>query len=360
MDSVSAGRRFRLSSGVVAIVMVLLSGTPGAQRADRVIGLLLLPEVFGHAACEKFTPRDVPLYPAPQSRDVAGTIRVDKYWTFHGDGGCEGLTVNVHPRGGGVVSELPTRKPNSDTQAAIVLARRGGWFKLRLTGGTGWVRASGHDEYIPLQRLILDRDLTYLTESWDRRLARQPGGPGRRVATDPARRMIGYLTPVDAFEHGGDGGPWVQAFDRPDPAAPVVARFQAHRAEIEIRTTPGRIPRQLFVFDRRPGWFQVALQRESWRDEPRVWIQEAAVWTFHAVTDEAERERLADDAWGGEHTTVRVLEFREVRGVSWLKVEVMSHSICEGGAPPTVAATGWMPAHAPSGDPTVWFSPQGC
>ena len=52
--------------------------------------------------------------------------------------------------------------------------------------------------------------------------------------------------------------------------------------------------------------------------------------------------------------------FREVRGVSWIKVQVMSHSICEEGDPPTIKATGWMAAHAPSGEPTVWFSPNGC
>lgn len=65
---------------------------------------------------------------------------------------------------------------------------------------------------------------------------------------------------------------------RLDRGAPVVTRFEAHRPDTAIRTTPGRIPLQVFVFQRSPGWFQVALLGESWRDEPRVWIGDGPVW----------------------------------------------------------------------------------
>ena len=58
--------------------------------------------------------------------------------------------------------------------------------------------------------------------------------------------------------------------------------------------------------------------------------------------------------------TVRVREFRRVNNRLWLRVEVLSHSFCEGGAMPKVTARGWLPAHDASGEPTVWFPSRGC
>jgi hypothetical protein len=57
---------------------------------------------------------------------------------------------------------------------------------------------------------------------------------------------------------------------------------------------------------------------------------------------------------------VRVREFRRMNNRLWLRVEVLSHSFCEGGAMPKVTARGWLPAHDPSGEPTVWFPSRGC
>jgi hypothetical protein len=59
---------------------------------------------------------------------------------------------------------------------------------------------------------------------------------------------------------------------------------------------------------------------------------------------------------------VRVLELRNVGDQQWLHIALMSHSICdaEHGGPPEVEGLGWVRAHAPSGEPTVWFSSRGC
>ena len=58
---------------------------------------------------------------------------------------------------------------------------------------------------------------------------------------------------------------------------------------------------------------------------------------------------------------VRVLEWRERGDQTWLHVAVMSHSVCEFAAgPPEVVSLGWLPAHAESGEPTVWFASRGC
>lgn len=59
---------------------------------------------------------------------------------------------------------------------------------------------------------------------------------------------------------------------------------------------------------------------------------------------------------------VRVLEVRRDGDQAWLNVELMSHSVCDGadGRLPEVVGSGWLPAHTPSGEPTVWFSSRGC
>lgn len=64
----------------------------------------------------------------------------------------------------------------------------------------------------------------------------------------------------------------------------------------------------------------------------------------------------------GPGLPVRVLEIRAVGDRQWLQVAVMSHSICEAdrSGPPDVEGIGWVPAHAASGEPMVWFSSRGC
>ena len=59
---------------------------------------------------------------------------------------------------------------------------------------------------------------------------------------------------------------------------------------------------------------------------------------------------------------VRVIETRNVAGQVWVDVEVFNHSICDSAAkgPPDTVARGWLPMHAPNGEPTIWFSSRGC
>jgi hypothetical protein len=175
--------------------------------------------------------------------------------------------------------------------------------------------------------------------------------------------MIGYLVSEPgrvpaASQHERDR--WVLAFEHPDPFATIVARFQSPRYDHVLRGTPAKTPPDIVVFDRLPGWFQVALHRDDWQTEPKVWIQDSLAWRFHPVVSEADRERLAEEAWGREHDDVRVVSVRQIAGAYWLEIEVVSHSICTSREPPTVEARGWIPAHAPSGEPTIWFAARGC
>ncbi len=68
-------------------------------------------------------------------------VSIDRHWTFHAAGSCEGLVVNVHQAGTGGVVRLPTREYEYEAPAAIVLERRGGWFKVQLVAESAWMPA---------------------------------------------------------------------------------------------------------------------------------------------------------------------------------------------------------------------------
>jgi hypothetical protein len=212
---------------------------------DKLLGLLALPEVFGAGACDKFTPAEIPLYAAPDSGTIVGSIRVDQYWTFHDVGGCEGLTVNVHRSDGRGVRELPVEEHAYEDPGAVVLEQRGRWFKVRLADGAAWLHASPRAEYLSLERLLED-GLTYLTDHWDGRLAKAPDTPSLEVPGPKAERAV------------------------------------------------------------------------------------------------------------------RVIGFQDHRGQLWVDVAVLSHSPCTSSEEPRVDARGWLPAHAVSGEPTIWFYSRGC
>ncbi len=110
------------------------------------------------------------------------------------------------------------------------------------------------------------------------------------------------------------------------------------------------------VFARRPGWLQVAVDKDDWKDEPRVWIEEGPVWRFHALATAAEQDAFEDDVLGLESPDVHFLESRAVGGRLWLRVEVLSYPTGDRDDPSQVVATGWVPAHDRDGEPVVWFS----
>src|SRR5262245_30644533 len=175
----------------VVAAISLLSASVLAQQQTRVVGLLALPEVFGTSACERFTPQEVPLYDVPQSPRIVGVIRLDEGSTASNNGGCEAIKVGAHMTGTAVSFPLPTKEYGYEEPGAIVLARRGEWFQIRLVTGSAWVRASPRDTFHPLEQLLLD-GLTYLTEAWDGRLAPSAGAPGRpaRVETGSAQSTV--------------------------------------------------------------------------------------------------------------------------------------------------------------------------
>ena len=185
----------------LVIAAAMLAYAPAASAADRVIGLLSLPEVFGRTACDKFTPEEVALYEVPDGQRV-GSIRVDRYWTFHPDGGCAGLVVNVHRDGRSGVSSLPTREFEYEAPAVVVLERRRNWFRVRLSDGSAWLKASSQDEFFTLEQLLRDR-LGYLTEEWDQRLASAPAAPLHKVTVEATAAGPREVRVVE-FRRAGD------------------------------------------------------------------------------------------------------------------------------------------------------------
>ena len=178
----------------VVACLSLLPASALAQQQTRVVGLLALPEVFGNGACDRFTPQDVPLYSAPESARIVGVIRLDKASTAQSAGGCDALTVGVHMTGTTAADPLPTKEYGYEEPGAIVLARRDGWFLIRLATGSAWVRSSRGDNFHPLEQLLLE-GLPHLTEAWDGRLSSSAGAPGRlaRVearSSQPSVRIV--------------------------------------------------------------------------------------------------------------------------------------------------------------------------
>jgi len=61
---------------------------------------------------------------------------------------------------------------------AVVLERRGNWFRVRLSSGSAWLESSGPQEFYGLERLF-EGSLTYLTRAWDGKVAAAPGSAAR-------------------------------------------------------------------------------------------------------------------------------------------------------------------------------------
>lgn len=148
---------------------------------DRLVGLLALPQVFGQAPCENYVPSDVALYADPDSSRPAGVVRVEQAWTQHEYGGCEGLRVGVRLASGDTAVDLPTLEYSYEMPGAIVLRRQGGWFRIRLAEGAGWVHDPPGSEFMAIEDLLAN-NLTYIAESDGLRLTSGPGSAGRPLA----------------------------------------------------------------------------------------------------------------------------------------------------------------------------------
>ncbi|HYE87564.1 MAG TPA: hypothetical protein VEA16_14475 [Vicinamibacterales bacterium] len=131
------------------------------------------------------------------------------------------------------------------------------------------------------------------------------------------------------------------------------------------------------VLEQRSGWFRVRVETGS------AWVKASVGDRFMSlgelfeefigmtrIDDRYTGRLLSAPGVGGASPTgrvapgqpVQVLELRDLDGRSFVRVDVMSHSLCAAGAkgPPEIVATGWLPLHAETGEPTIWYSSRGC
>lgn len=154
-------------------VSVLLLSMSEVMAQERIIGLLTLPQVFGSGPCDKYSPDVIPLFSIVDAAKPFGEIRVDKYWTFPDEGGCENLVVNVHNNETLSVTALPTEEFEYEAPAAIVFDKDNRWFKIKVSDGVAWMPATERNRYYPLPELLMNR-LSYIAEPAGSQVFRHP------------------------------------------------------------------------------------------------------------------------------------------------------------------------------------------
>jgi hypothetical protein len=162
-----------------------------ADKPDRLIGLLTVPQVFGAGACDAFEAAPIPLFARPRALEPVASIEVDTYWTFPRDGGCEGLQVRVHEPGL-TAEELPTKEFEYEAPAAIVIARDEDWFQIRTARRPLWLRGTAANVFLPIPKL-LSGQLSYLTLDWDGSIFVAPGGSRLRSRPIAAQESIDVI-----------------------------------------------------------------------------------------------------------------------------------------------------------------------
>lgn len=325
--------RWRYVSIAVFCTTIAIDG--GAQSPLRTAGIVEVPELFRYS-------------PSPDGNLVAASrnLRIQLRARPAPDGEVVATVA--------VPDQLESREYDYEMLGALVYARDGSWSLVKTREGiAGWLAPTDAGTFHPLARLVTD-GLAYLTRDWDGFISASPGSATREpVPADPARMIVGFLEPQTetATLH--------PVFEAPDKSARVIRRVTTTNPAVALQTSRA-IPHQVLVLERRPGWFRVAPADQSFRQMGTAWLEGSPVWRFHEVRDLAEAQALADRAWGPEDWNVRVVGSRQVGDALWIEVEVLSHSFCVDPRPPAVKARGWVPAHAASGAPNIWFYSRGC
>lgn len=316
-----------------------------------------------------------------------------------GNGGAEPLRLRQRPSEQSPI--VATVAAPDDVEAAefayersgaLVFGRDGGWSALRTNEGeAGWMAPSDAGPFHPLEALLDGGG--YLTDAWDQTVHHVPGAQAATpVPSDSRRRIVGvlqgrvirqafeldagddpdelrnrYRASGSSLRSRADGtriltlelGTLHSLLEEPRAGAAVVGEVESHRAGWVLAASSG-VPAEVPVFERREGWFQVALRADaSWQETPRVWLEDSGEWRFRPAVDPAEAAAFMERVWGPATRYVRINQHRRLAGELWLEVEVLEDSPCLV-VEPDVVARGWIPAHGTGGAPTAWFHARGC
>lgn len=127
------------------------------------------------------------------------------------------------------------------------------------------------------------------------------------------------------------------------------------------------------VLDRRERWYRIRLA------DGAAWVRDPSHSEFLPLTRLLTGSlTYLTEEWDGRMATaagaplrgtpradlserpVRVVDTRRVGAEVWLAIELFDASPCESGSEPRIIGRGWVPEHAPSGEPLVWFYSRGC
>lgn len=126
-----------------------------ADDGPAIIGVLRLPEVFGEYPCERYAPRPVLLFRAPGTGAPSARIELATPWRFPAESGCEGRKVVVASADRrSAWAELPSVEFGPEQSGAIVVERRGSWYRIALPQqATGWVQVAGSRRFVAIGAL---------------------------------------------------------------------------------------------------------------------------------------------------------------------------------------------------------------
>lgn len=200
-----------------------------------------------------------------------------------------------------------------------------------------------------------------------------PCGPAsgdqvRLYASPSDNRVIGTIRldrPSIPHPQGGCEEPVVSVHRADRPAA-------AEGQPLPTREYGYEMPAAI-VLDHRERWYRIRLaDGAAWVRDPShsefLPLTRLLTGSLTYLTEEWDG-RLATAAGAPLRGTpradlserpVRVIETKRVGAEVWLSLELFDASPCESGSEPRVIGRGWVPEHAPSGEPTVWFYSRGC
>lgn len=163
---------------------------PHTPPAQPIVGLLVLP-------APAFP---LQVRPKPDPKAPARTLRDCQQFVWH---------------------EITQEEP----PALAVLDRRGSWYRIQLSAGSGWVQVRLLHKFTPVEELI--RDGSFLRAGWQARLSATPGAPPTIALPQTVPDSHTYIQILDRQRLNGFLWLHVQVYSQADPYEPETRQNHA-------------------------------------------------------------------------------------------------------------------------------------